>query len=145
MDELEACLLAMALNTNLGSRRFLEQLKAVGSQLGMRYKEYRTLQVRLQNGLEVTVKTPYFIKAEAKRGRKKKGPNGRGRRLGLQVMGIVGQATPGCLSLVTQLGLLCPWLAVAEALLREQGFLIDDKTIRRYCRELGETGAIQKK
>lgn len=140
MDELEGCLLAAALNAILGSRSFLEDLKAVGSQLGMRYKEYRTLQVRVQNGLEVTVKTPYFIKAEAKRGRKKKGPNGRGRHLGLQVMGIVGQATPGCLSMVAQLGLLCPSLAVAEAVLGEQGFQIDDKTIRRYCRELGETG-----
>ena len=140
MDELEACLMAVALNAILASRRFVEQLKAVGSQLGMRYKEYRTLQVRLQNGIEVTLKTPYFIKAQGKRGRKKPGPNGRGRHLGLQVMGILGQATPGCISWVAQLGLLCPSLAVAEAVLSEQGFLIDIKTIRRYCRELGETG-----
>ena len=140
MDELEACLIAVALNRILSSQSFLEQLKVVGSALGMRYKEYRTLRVRLQNGREITLQTPYFIKAEAKRGRKKKGPNGRGRHLGLQVMGIVGQATPGCISMVAQLGLLCPSLAVAEAVLREQGFLIDVKTIRRYCRELGETG-----
>lgn len=138
--ELEACLIAVALNETLCSGSFLERLKEVGNKLGMRFKEYRRVCVRLHNGIEVAIQTPYFIKAKAHRGRKKKGPNGRGSHLGLQVLGVIGQATPGCISYVAQLGLLCPSLAVAEALLREQGFPIDVKTIRRYCRQLGETG-----
>lgn len=139
-DELAACLIAEALNEILVSKGFLERLKEVGSKGGMRFKEYRRLQVRLQNGIQVEIKTPYFLKATPKRGRKKKGPNGRGSHLGLAVMGILGQATPGCISFVVQMALLCPSLAVAEAVLHEQGFVIDVKTIRRYCAQLGETG-----
>lgn len=137
-DALAACLLAVAINEILARAAFLERLKAMGSKLGMRFKAYRLLWVRLQNGIEIEIRTPYFLKA--KRGRKKKGPNGRGKHLGLEVMGIMGQATPGCLSLVAQMGLLCPSFAVAQAVLDEQGFKIDVKTIRRYCQVLGETG-----
>ena len=139
-DELAACLLAVAINEILSRPDFLARLKVVGSKLGMRFKEYRFLRVRLANGIQVSIKTPYFLKAKPKRGRKKKGPNGRGKHLGLQVLGIIGQATPGCLSLVAQMGLLCPSFAVAQAVLDEQGFKIDVKTIQRYCRVLGETG-----
>ena len=139
-DELAAWLLAAAINEILSNPDILERLKAMGSKLGMRFKEYRYLRVRLANGIQVSIRTPYFLKAKPKRGRKKKGPNGRGKHLGLEVLGIIGQATPGCLSVVTQMGLLCPSLAVAQAVLEEQGFKIDVKTIRRYCRVLGETG-----
>lgn len=55
-------------------------------------------------------------------------------------MGILGQATPNCLSFVTQMGLLCPSFEVAQAILEEQGVSLDVKTIRRYCRVLGEQG-----
>ncbi len=75
-----------------------------------------------------------------KRGRKKK-PNGQGRHLGLEVIGILGKtASPAFLSKTIQMALLCPSLETAKAVLAEQGVQINSKTLRRYCRLVGEKG-----
>ncbi len=73
MNQLEACITVCVLEEWLTNPDFLMQLKRVGGKLGMRFKEYRTLRIRLGNGLEITITTPYFIKTKPKRGRKKKG------------------------------------------------------------------------
>jgi len=57
---------------------FLMQLKKLAGKLGMRFKEYRTLHIRVGNGLQISMTTPYFIKAKPKRGRKKRGQMGGG-------------------------------------------------------------------
>jgi len=78
INQLEACLIACVLENCLTSADFLEQLKRLGGKLGMRFKEYRTLRMRLCNGLQLTLTTPYFLKAKPKRGRKKEGQMDRG-------------------------------------------------------------------
>ena len=78
MNQLEACITMCVLEEYLTSRDFLRQLQRLAGKLGMKFKEYRTLRVRLQNGLETTITTPYFIKTKPKRGRKKKGQMDRG-------------------------------------------------------------------
>lgn len=72
MNQLEACITMCVLEECLTNRDFLMQLKRLAGKLGMKFKEYRPLRVRLQNGLAITITTPYFIKAKSKRGRKKK-------------------------------------------------------------------------
>ncbi len=76
MNQLTACITAYALEEWLTNPTFLVQLKSVGSKLGMHFKEYRTLRMRLGSGLHITITTPYFIKTKPKRGRKKKGEMG---------------------------------------------------------------------
>lgn len=78
MNQLEACITMCVLEEYLANRDFLRQLKRLAGKLGMKFKEYRTLRVRLQNGLGITITTPYFIKTKPKRGRKKKGQMGGG-------------------------------------------------------------------
>jgi hypothetical protein len=73
MNQLEAYITMCVLEEYLTKRDFLMQLKRLAEKLGMKFKEYRTLRIRLQNGLEITITTPYFIKTKSKRGRKKKG------------------------------------------------------------------------
>ena len=73
MNQLEACITACVLEECLLNPDFLMHLKRLGGKLGMRFKEYRTLRIRLGSGLQITITTPYFIKTKAKRGRKKKG------------------------------------------------------------------------
>ena len=73
MNQFEACITMCVLEECLTNRDFLMRLKRLAGKLGMRFKEYRTLRVRLQNGLAITITTPYFIKTKPKRGRKKKG------------------------------------------------------------------------
>ncbi len=71
INQLEACLIACVLENCLTSLDFLERLKLLGGKLGLRFKEYRTIHIRLCNGLQLAITTPYFIKAKPKRGRKK--------------------------------------------------------------------------
>jgi hypothetical protein len=73
MNQLEACITMSVLQECLANRDFLRRLKRLAGKLGMKFKEYRTLRVRLQNGLEITITTPYFSKTQPKRGRKKRG------------------------------------------------------------------------
>jgi len=76
MNQLEACVTVRILEEYLINPDFLMQLKKLAGKLGMKFKEYRTLRIRLGNGLQITISTPYFIKAKPKRGRKKKGQMG---------------------------------------------------------------------
>ncbi len=60
--------------------------------------------------------------------------------MGLEVLGILGQASPAFLSKTVQMALLCPSFEVAKAVLKEQGVQINVKTLRRYCQLTGEKG-----
>ncbi len=77
-NQLEACLIACVLDNCLTSADFLEQLKLLGGKLGMYFKEYRTIRIRLCNGLQLNITTPYFLKTKPKRGRKKEAQMGGG-------------------------------------------------------------------
>jgi hypothetical protein len=76
MNQFEACITMCVLNECLTNGDFLMPLKKLAGKLGMKFKEYRPLHIRLQNGLEIKITTPYFIKAKPKRGRKKRGQMG---------------------------------------------------------------------
>jgi hypothetical protein len=58
----------------------------------------------------------------------------------LEVLGILGKASPAFLSKTIQMALLCPSLETARAVLEEQGVPINVKTLRRYCRIAGKKG-----
>ena len=73
MNQLEACLIKVVLEELLTNPAILAWLKRLAGKLGMRFKEYRIVQVRLCNGLQIAITTPYFLKATPKRGKKKRG------------------------------------------------------------------------
>jgi len=140
VDKLCARLLEHLLNEQLGDVDWLADLKRLGGRLGLRFKEYRWITVRLCHGQCVRLRTPYFVKARAKRGRKKRGPNGRGTHLGLDVLGFMGRCSARLVSEVVELALLCPSLDVAHRVLARRGIELDVKTLRRLCRDLAERG-----
>jgi len=140
MNQLEAILTACILEDCLSDPAFLRLLKLLGGKLGMHFQEYRTFCIRLCNGLQVTISSPYFLKTKPKRGRKRKGPNGRGKHLGLEVLGILGKVSPAFLSKTVQMALLCPSFEVAKAVLAEEGIQVNVKTLRRYCKLVGAEG-----
>jgi len=72
MNQLEACITACVLEERLTDPDFLTQLKRLAGKMGMKFKEYRTLRIRLGNGQQIAVATPYFLKTKPKRGRKKR-------------------------------------------------------------------------
>lgn len=141
LDGFSAEVLEDLLNEILADPDVVACLKQVGGQLGMQVKEYRTVRVRLANGKTIRVRSPYFVKARPKQRRKKKrGPNGSGRHVGLEVLGLIGRCSGNLVSRVVQMAVLCPSLEVAKAVLCEQGIELDVKTIRRFCGELGAVG-----
>lgn len=112
---------------------FLEWLKIYAGRRGMRFKERRTITVTLSNGHRIKVHSPYFVKAKPHSRRRKRGPNGTGAHLGLEVLGFIGYASPGLLSDVLQMALLCPSYDVACTVLKGRGIKLDVKAIRRLC------------
>jgi hypothetical protein len=140
MNEVLTALLERVLRPVLSDARWLERLRRLGGRLGMRFKGYCRVRVRLSTGIEVEVSAPYCIKAAPKRGRRKRGPNGRGSHLGLEALGFVGRCSARLVSEVVQNAVLCPSLEVAREVLARRGMELDVKTLRRLGGQLGERG-----
>ena len=140
VKNLVARILGEMINGVLKEEETEQRLRELGGRKGLHLKEYRAVKVRLGNGENINVRSPYFIKAAGKRGRKKRGPNGRGSHLGLEVMGIMGRCSMKLVSEVVEMAVLCPSFEIAETVLKRRGIKIDLKTIRRLCSELGEQG-----
>lgn len=140
MNQIGTLMVAIKLADLLTSAAFLVKLKQLGAHKGMHFKEYRMVTVYFATGQKVLVPTPYFVKAKPKRGRKKRGPNGRGSHLGLEMLGLIGRGSPNLVSEVVKMAVLCPSLEVANAMLAGRGVVIDVSTMRRFCRQLAEKG-----
>ena len=144
LDEMmcEVCTMmsAIKLTELLTSAEFLAKLKQLGARKGMRFKEYRTVTVYFATGKTALIPTPYFVKAKPKRGRKKRGPNGRGSHLGLAVLGMIGRSSSVLVSEVVKMAVLCPSFEVAREVLAGRGIPIDVSTMGRFCRQLAEKG-----
>ncbi len=140
LDRVAACVLEQVIGPLLSDEGFVRTLKKPGGRPGMRLKDFREVGLRLGNGQEIRVRTGYFVKARAKRGRRRRGPNGRGAYPGPEVSGFVSRCGRGLLSTVAEAALLCPSLAVAQQMLARRSIELNVKTIRRLCREPGEAG-----
>ena len=66
------------LNEVLNDADFLRRLRELGARQGMRFVSYQSISIILPSGSRVALKSPFFVKATPKRGRKKRGPQGRG-------------------------------------------------------------------
>ena len=122
---LSARLLQQMLTATFSDVDLLRKLKVWGGRLGMRFKEYRRVRLRLSTGQEIEVMVAYFLKATPKRGRHKRGPNGRGAYLGLDVLGLIERCSPTLLSEVASLALLCPSFEIAREVLVRRGIALD--------------------
>src|SRR2546425_1239887 len=92
LNQLAAAVLEPLLRQQLEAAEFLTGLKRLGARLGMRFKAYRSLTIRLFNGHMITVSSPYFTQARPKhRGRKRN--RYRGSHLGLEVLGLLGRCS----------------------------------------------------
>jgi hypothetical protein len=138
--ELVNTLLQSVLEDAFSDESFLGTLKHFGASLGIKFKGYREVSVYVYTGSRIRVKSPYFVATGKKRGRKRRGPNGRGKHLGLEVFGFIERGSGLFVSEVVKLGLLCPSFEVAREVLSERGIVLNVKTIRRFCRVLGQSG-----
>lgn len=143
-QEVIALVVAPVLNRVLCDEALLSRLRQAAGTIGYRYKEHRPVKVRVLEGVEVLVQSPYFTKKERKRGKKKKGPNGRGCHLLLDVLGFIGKVSPTLSEEGVQWALLCPSFEVARQMLATRQITLDKKTLRRLCNALGDLGMAQR-
>ena len=76
MQDVVGAVVGPVLNGVLQDGDVLFRLRQAAGSMGYRYKEHRDLTVRVLEGVEVQVSSPYFVKEGRKRGRKKRGPSG---------------------------------------------------------------------
>ncbi len=143
-QEITGTVMSPVLNQVLHDEALLKRLQKAAGTMGYKYKEHRPLTVRVLDGVEVAVQSPYFTKKGRKRGKKKRGPNGRGCHLLLEVLGFIGQSSPTLVEEGVQLALLCPSFEVARQVLDGRQITLDKKTLRRLCQALGELGLEQR-
>jgi hypothetical protein len=140
VNDLSSRLTGSLLERLLEDKEILKEVRQFGGKLAYRFVNYQEVTLRLATGKSLKVRSPYFVKAKPKRGRKKRGPNGRGCHLLLELLGFMGRCSMLFVSEVVQMALLCPSFAVAHEVLSLRGICVDVKTIRRLCGMLGEFG-----
>jgi hypothetical protein len=127
------------LNKVLESITFLFLLKNLASKKGYRFKGMRNIQVYCPGGQRVVIRSPYFLKANSKKkGRKKKGPNGRGTHLGLEILGFVQKVAPNIAMTAVATSVISPSFEIASQLLEKQGLPFSAKQLSRLTEYLGE-------
>ncbi|WP_321492129.1 hypothetical protein [uncultured Desulfobacter sp.] len=72
----------------------LSWIRKLGAKKGMRLVSYQKIQVTLPTGTKIQIRSPFFIKASPKKGRKKRGSQKRGEHLLLSLMGFVHKIVP---------------------------------------------------
>ena len=125
------------LNEVLNDADFLRRLRELGARQGMRFVSYQSISIILPSGSRVALKSPFFVKATPKRGRKKRGAQGRGHHLGLELFGFVHKVAPNLAFEAIQLALLCPSFDVASTVLRQRDFFLSKNKLRKLSMTLG--------
>jgi hypothetical protein len=136
--------LQTVLEETFSDEGFLVALKQFSASMGLRFKDYREVNVYVYTGGQIRIKSPYFVLKGKKRGRKKRGPNGRGQHVGLEVLGFIERGSCHFVSEIVKLALLCPSFTVAREVLSERKIPLNVKTLRRYCRALGHKGRTER-
>ena len=114
----------------------LKWLRKLGAKKGMRFVSYQTIWITLPTGTKIQIRSPFFVKASPKRGRKKRGPQKRGEHLLLSVMGFVDKVAPDLAFRAIQLSILCPSFDIASKTLKQEGINLSANQIRRLVSEM---------
>lgn len=117
-------------------KKILEWLRMLGSKKGMKFVSYQQIWISLPTGTKIQIKSPFFVKAAPKRGRKKRGPQGRGEHLLLSLMGFVHNIEKSLAFYAIQLAALVPSFDMASKILNQEGIQLSPNKIRRLVKEV---------
>jgi hypothetical protein len=127
------------LTTLFNCKMLLQSLRILGGKKGLRFVSYQEIQITLPSGTKTKIKSPFFVKASPKRGRKKRGPQKRGNHLLLSLMGFVQKVDKGLAFRAIQLALIAPSFDIASQILKQEGVALGPNKIRRLVSEIGST------
>lgn len=145
IEEELAPVLENYLNERLSDKNVMFLLILIASEKGWEFRGFRKVTIRILNGIQVEVSSPYcYAKTvKSKRGRKRqkrrKNTNPQG-HLGLWLLGFVGHTSGRLASDVVKTALLCPSFEICETLLKQRGVPLGKGAIQRLCRIMGEVG-----
>jgi hypothetical protein len=114
----------------------MKWLRAVGAQKALRFVSYQQIWVTLPTGEKIRITSPFFVKANAKRGRKKRGPQNRGQHLLLSLMGFVNKVEQTLAFRAVQLAVLAPSFDTASKILQHQAIKLSPNKIRQMVTEI---------
>ena len=103
----------------------------------MRFVSYQEINIILPSGNKIKIRSPFFVKAKSKTGKKKRGPQGRGHHLGLELFGFVNKIAPTLVKEVVQLAVLAPSFDIVSRLLEDKKIKLSKNQIRKLCYTLG--------
>lgn len=118
----------------------MKKIKEIGGKKSMKFKKIIKIKIRLAEGQTIEINSPYFIRTDPKGGGKKKGPNGRGCHLGLQLLGFLDKYSLNFVDNISQMSILCPSAEIAKECLSLRGISIDAKTLIKFSKKLGFSG-----
>ncbi len=125
------------LNNLLKCKTILSWLRQIGAQKALRFVSYQTIMITLPSGKKIQVRSPFFVKAAPKKGRKKKGPQNRGEHLLLALMGFIHKVEPGLAFRAVQLAAIAPSFAIASHILEQEGINLSPNKIRNLVSTVG--------
>ena len=109
----------------------LSWLRVLGGQKGLRFTSYQEIRISLPTGTKIKIRSPFFVKAAPKRGRKKSGPQNRGEHLLLSLMGFVHKVESELAFRAVQLAVLAPSFDIASKVLKQEGIELNPNKIRQ--------------
>lgn len=121
----------------LKCKTILAWLRQLGAQKALKFVSYQTIMITLPSGNKIRVRSPFFVKAAPKKGRKKKGPNNRGEHLLLSLIGFICKVEPGLAFRAVQLAAIAPSFAIASQILKQEGINLSPNRIRNLVSTVG--------
>jgi hypothetical protein len=125
-------------------RRFLSILYVVAGKQCLKVEGYRMVCVTILNGQGILISAPYFYnrakgdKARRKQARSK--GNNIDCHLGLTLIGMISRFSGNLASEICKMALLCPSNKMAVKLMSDRGVEINNKTLRKVVRDVGQIG-----
>jgi hypothetical protein len=126
--------LGHCLNSVFSEPDFRAAVRDLAPEHGLNFHSNQCIQVQMPNGTQVPITSPWYEKS-AIGGRRKVGPKAKnssrkGAHLGLDVLGFFGKVCPTLGFRAMALGILCPSLAIASSLLKDEGITRCQSKIR---------------
>jgi hypothetical protein len=123
---------------------FRSVLCSIAGEQCLSLEGYRLVSVNVLNDQRILVSTPYFYNRIRKKKGKKKQGRGPGNNidcyLGLKHIGMVGSYSGRLASEICTMAVLSPSEDMAVRLLLERGIVINNKSLRKVVRDVGQLG-----
>lgn len=144
MNEYLSIMIEVEIVGLMHDKRFLSMLHILAGKQCLKFEGYRMVCVTILNGQNILINTPYFYnRAKGNKTRKKrvrcKG-NNIDCHLGLSLIGLISRFSGNLASEICKMALLCPSNEMAVKLMSDRGVKINNKTLRKVVRDVGQIG-----